>query len=240
LEFPAEARFAIYYAPEDGSPLDRFGVSWLGRAVSGDGTDEELGRWPEVVGLTPDETTAALSSVAHYGFHGTLKAPFFLRSPDLGTDLIESLQTFAARQHPFRLPPLGLKRMGRFLALMPEKTSAELNALAEACVREFNLYRRPLSESECTRRRAAGLSVKQERHLLQWGYPYVLDQFRFHLTLAGPLSDERIVTRLEHALAERLSRLNLDAIAVKSISLFIQKNTKSPFYCHSRYSFMPD
>ena len=35
------------------------------------------------------------------------------------------------------------------------------------------------------KRRAAGLSARQDELLREWGYPYVLDEFRFHMTLSG-------------------------------------------------------
>jgi len=37
------------------------------------------------------------------------------------------------------------------------------------------------------RRRQAPLTPEQDRLLLAWGYPWVLDHFQFHLSLTGPL-----------------------------------------------------
>ena len=38
--------------------------------------------------------------------------------------------------------------------------------------------------------------------LLRWGYPYLFDAFRFHLTLTGPVEDgEALQPELEAALA---------------------------------------
>jgi hypothetical protein len=189
-----------------------------------------------VAGLTPDETQTVLSAVAHYGFHGTLKAPFFLRAPDLMPALIEAVQTFAASQRPFYLPPLRLQRMNRFLALMPASASAELDTLAGACVRHFDPFRRAPSTAELARRRAAGLNARQEQHLVRWGYPYVFDEFRFHLTLAGPVNGDEMATRLTCALHARLDGLDLDAVAMTSVCLFIQERPDRPFRCHSRHA----
>jgi hypothetical protein len=52
----------------------------------------------------------------------------------------------------------------------------------------------------------------------QWGYPYVLDEYRFHMTLTGALLETcgiRFREALEHAFAERSNdSLELDAISV--------------------------
>ncbi len=44
---------------------------------------------------------------------------------------------------------------------------------------------------ELQRRRAANLTPRQEFLLMHWGYPYVLDEFRFHMTLTRRLPDEK-------------------------------------------------
>jgi hypothetical protein len=64
---------------------------------------------------------------------------------------------------------------------------AALNALAGAVVTDLDHLRAPLDAVELGRRRKAGLSPAQEAHLTAWGYPHVLDQFRFHMTLTGKM-----------------------------------------------------
>jgi hypothetical protein len=54
-------------------------------------------------------------------------------------------------------------------------------------------FRAPPSEVELARRRQSRLSPAQEQHLRDWGYPYLMDQFRFHMTLTGRLSREHEV-----------------------------------------------
>ena len=52
----------------------------------------------------------------------------------------------------------------------------------------------------------------------RWGYPYVLDQFRYHMTLAGPVpEDQRAAVRdaLWLAYRERASSVvEIDALSV--------------------------
>ena len=40
------------------------------------------------------------------------------------------------------------------------------------------------------RRRKSPLTERQEALLARWGYPYVMEEFRFHLTLTGALSQD--------------------------------------------------
>ena len=64
--------------------------------------------------------------------------------------------------------------------------------MAGACVRDLDEFRAPAGEAELARRRKAGLSARQEALLTQWGYPYVFEEFRFHLTLSGRLPEEDV------------------------------------------------
>jgi hypothetical protein len=84
------------------------------------------------------------------------------------------------------------EKFGRFLVLVPEgdpRTAAgpPSTSLAAACVTELDALRAPLTEADLQRRRAAKLDPQDEAYLMRWGYPHVLDRFRFHVTLTGPL-----------------------------------------------------
>jgi hypothetical protein len=68
-------------------------------------------------------------------------------------------------------------------------------------VESLDRFRRPADAREVERRRAGGLNAKQDAYLLRWGYPYVFDEYRFHITLTGRLDDgarERLIPFLEH------------------------------------------
>ena len=56
-------------------------------------------------------------------------------------------------------------------------------------MKAFNAYRAPLSAADRERRIKAKLSPRQIELMDQWGYPYVLDEYRFHMTLTGALLD---------------------------------------------------
>ena len=72
--------------------------------------------------------------------------------------------------------------------------------LAQACVETFEPFRAPLAEEELARRRAVPLSARQEANLERWGYPYVAEDFRFHMTLTARLFGAEL-SAVEAALA---------------------------------------
>ena len=188
-------RYAIYYAPPAGSALARFGAAWLGWDAE---AEAEIPH-PSMDGL---DVRALTATPRKYGFHGTLKPPFRLAGGTGGTGpeaLAGAVAEFAARQRGFDGPPLALRRIGRFVALVPSAACPELAALAGDCVRDLDRFRAPPDQSELDRRRRAGLSGRQEANLERWGYPYVMDDFRFHLTLTGAL-EEGVAYRVLDAL----------------------------------------
>lgn len=168
-------RFAIYYVPPEGSLAD-FGAAWLGwDVVRGCETVQ-----PELTGLRDITMTPR-----KYGFHGTLKPPFRLKEGHGLDDLKKATSEMAAALAPASCEGLDLTPLGRFLALTPRGDMGSLQRVAGACVRDLDGFRAPASEAELARRRKAGLTQQQEALLTQWGYPYVMDEFRFHLTLTG-------------------------------------------------------
>lgn len=176
------SRFAIYYVPPEG-PLAAFGASWLGWDIArGCAADQ-----PDVPGL--DDITM---TPRKYGFHGTLKPPFRLTDGVGIAELERAARDLAASLAPVRLEGLDLTALGRFLALTPTGDVDALRQLAAACVRDLDRFRAAPSEAELARRRAANLTARQDALLAEWGYPYVMEEFRFHLTLSGRLPDKTI------------------------------------------------
>ncbi|MBR9765964.1 MAG: DUF1045 domain-containing protein [Rhodobacteraceae bacterium] len=182
---PDFTRYAVYYLPEPG-PLASFGAAWLGWDVQ-DGTEVPH---PGIEGL-PRPVAELTATPRKYGFHGTVKPPFRLAEGHEAEGLALAADRLAARLEPVTLDGLHLTRLGSFIALTPRGSKAQLTALAALAsetVQGLDAYRAPAPQSELDRRRKAGLSARQETHLQQWGYPYVMEDFRFHLTLTGKLS----------------------------------------------------
>ncbi len=208
------SRYAIYHAPAANSALARFGAAWLG-------WDAEAGTTvahPHLPGLPrPAEELTAIPR--KYGFHGTLKPPFRLATGTDRGELHLAVAELARRQRPVRLEGLQLARLGRFLALVPMGDTAGLAQLAERCVSDLDAFRAPPTRGELERRRRAGLSARQEALLAQWGYPYVQEEFRFHLTLTGSF-DAAVLDAVEPVLAEAVAPLLPRPFEIGEICLF--------------------
>ncbi|MFV0409115.1 MAG: DUF1045 domain-containing protein [Paracoccus sp. (in: a-proteobacteria)] len=172
-------RYAIYYTPPAG-PFADFGASWLGW---------DLDRGRAIVPSMPD-LGPFLRKAASYGFHATLKAPFRLADGVGVRDLLEAASRLVADLAAPPLPMLRLDRVGGCFALIPGGDTAELDAFSGTIVRQLDPLRAPLIEAELVRRNPSRLSPRQRQLLMQWGYPYVCDEFRFHMTLSDPLDDD--------------------------------------------------
>ncbi|MEM0922618.1 MAG: DUF1045 domain-containing protein [Pseudomonadota bacterium] len=211
---PAFHRYAIYYAPPEGSALAQFGASWLGwDAAAGEGRAH-----PDLPGL-PEPVSRLTEQPRKYGFHGTLKPPFHLAEGHDVEGLAEAAAGLAAHTPSFEIPRIAQQTIGPFLALVPAEPSEPLADLAASCVRELDAFRAPPDAAELAKRRAGGLSAAQEANLLRWGYPYLFEEFRFHLTLTGPL-DPTICAATETVLAPALAQILADPLPIREICLF--------------------
>jgi hypothetical protein len=175
------------------------------------------------------ENIAALTSEPRrYGFHATLKAPFTLAASKSREDLSAFAEEFSKRQAPVLLPKLRLAELGSFLALIPDTETARLEELAACCVMDFDGFRGPLDQDEIARRQRAGLSLRQSRLLLNWGYPYVLDQFRFHMTLSNKLSNPDM-TRLARAAETHFEAFIGAPVLLDAVTIFCEAEPGAPF-----------
>lgn len=175
-------RYAIYFVPGAETALYRFGAAVLGTdCYTGgevaliDGVD--AGSWREFV-----------REPRIYGFHATLKAPFRLAEGASEAGLEEALLAFAADQPAVLLGELAVREIGAFIALVPKTQRPPLDRLAQACVRDLDHFRAPMGGEERARRLTSSLTPRQIEHLDRWGYPYVFEDFRFHMTLTGALA----------------------------------------------------
>jgi putative phosphonate metabolism protein len=174
-------RYAIFWAPPAGSGLARFGAAWLG-------WDTETGRDVAQPALAlPRPLDQITRTPQRYSFHGTLKPPFRLAEGTDAAALDRALSGLAARLPPVTAPGLALSTGLGFLALMPGGPAPALDALAAACTRRLDRLRVSSDTADLAQRRAHSLTPRQEANLTRWGYPYVFDDFRFHLTLSGRL-----------------------------------------------------
>lgn len=219
------ARYAVYFAPAQGSPWWEFGARWLGRD---EWRNAPLAS-PKLAQFEAAEWSDLTATPRRYGFHATLKAPFHLSEGHTAEDLMARLQALAATLKPLALGPLQAVTLGDFVALVPAVAPAELTALAAACVSELDAMRAPLSPADLARRRAPHLDAREQELLHLYGYPHVLERFRLHFTLSGPV-DQPTAQRVLQAVAEPLARLNATApLWLDRLCLFVEPAAGQPF-----------
>jgi putative phosphonate metabolism protein len=227
----ALGRYALYWAPPANSPFAVLGRSWLGRDTEGHVPSPR----PAIDCFDQARLEALTAEPRRYGLHATLKPPFVLAEGSSPAALIEAIADFAATTSPLLLPMLRLRRIDRFLALTPSAPCPALDSLAARCVIEFDRFRRPPSPAALARRRAAGLSEKEEEYLLRWGYPYVLDRFRFHVTLTGPLEGAE-AEGLMPPLADLFqSAIPMPILLLADLALFHESAPGAPFQLIERF-----
>jgi putative phosphonate metabolism protein len=219
------ARYALYFAPAQGSPWWEFGTRWLGH-------DECLDRpmaQPALAQIGPAELFAATEQPRRYGFHATLKAPFALSGGHTLDDLVTRLHALAATLKPVALGPMQAALLGDFVALVPVTVPDELAALANTCVTCLDDLRAPLSAADLLRRRVEHLDAREQALLAQYGYPYVLERYRLHLTLSGPVAPP-MAQHLLQAAATPVAQLNARApLVLDRLCLFVESSPGQSF-----------
>jgi Protein of unknown function (DUF1045) len=175
-------RYGIYYVPAGDTPLAEFGSAILGYDLER-GTERERLAVP---GLAEGQLARLTGRARRYGFHATLKAPFALAADRSRIDVLKLAADIADRCHAVEISGLEVARFGGFVALTPQRACPELNALASAFVKGLDPLRAVQARDEA-KWPPAKLSSRQSELLDAWGYPYVFDQYRFHMTLTDPI-----------------------------------------------------
>ena len=224
-------RCAVYFIPPREHPLCAAAASWLGRDPY---TGEEVEAFLAGPGGAEHERLTA--APRRYGFHATIKAPFRLADGRSIGELSQQLAALAASLGGFDLR-LVIARLGSFFALVPEPPVAALEAVAAGIVADLDYLRAPLSEADRKRRKLDQLSERQREYVETWGYPYVFDEFRFHMTLTGPVASED-QPRVERAL---ISHFGAGPILVPfdQLAIAVEPHEGAPFHVQSVHRFRP-
>jgi putative phosphonate metabolism protein len=216
-------RAALYFTPPRDHALSRAASAWLGRDP-----------WPAgaVPAVADSREAPGDGTLVHaprrYGFHATLKPPFHLAAGTNLATLRDAAAAFAAVQPAATIESLALVRIGAFFALVPGGAAPGLEALASAVVTAFEPFRAPPSEAEVARRSPERLTPRQREHLAAWGYPYVFDEFRFHMTLTGKVPEaER--DAVEALLRARFAPVIGRPLAVDLLCLFVEPKPPGDF-----------
>lgn len=224
-------RYALYFTPRQDEPLARIAANWLGRDPFGAPT-----RPVEAVEeLSAAEVAFHTASARRYGFHATLKAPFRLALEETECSLREALDNFAEVTPPVVIPRLVVGQIDGFFALVPEAPLPQLNGFAGEVVRCFDRFRAPLTDAEIERRNPDSLKPDEFRNLCQWGYPYVFETFRFHMTLSGRAGQQegpRLRKAIEGLFAEELRH----PVVVDALTLFVETEPGAPFMVLSHHA----
>ena len=209
-------RYAVYLAPALASPWWTAGSAWLGRCAR---TGALLPQ-PAVAGLSAARLQEHTAAPRRYGWHATLRAPFHLADGvSIGT-LEAAVADLAGQLAPFPVPALQVVRLADFLALTLTTPCAALQALADACVRDLQPFATHLDAAELQRRCPPGTPAAVQQRVATWGYAHVFADFRFHLTLSGPLTGlaPAVVDALRLGAAQHFA--DLPPLACTALTLF--------------------
>ena len=217
-------RHAIYFVPADKTVLHALGSQWLGHDSIGDALLPQ----PEVPGMTAARLAELTADPRRYGFHATLKPPFHLKPGTTRDALLAATQALATRHEPFEVR-LVLRRLSEFFALMQGRSRTETRALAAAAVTDLDRFRALPSERDLARRRQAALSGAQETNLQRWGYPYVMSEFRFHMTLSHRITDTGEADALRPALNAFFAEVLEQPSMIDGVAVFRQDTPKASF-----------
>lgn len=221
-------RYALYFTPPKTDALTELAARWLGRDAFSDEAFPAAGAGA----LTAGDHHEVTAEPRRYGFHATLKAPFELASSVTERDLLDVAADFAARTPAFAIPELVLGQLGHFFALVPASVYQPLQDFAAQVVKTFEPFRTALSDADIARRKPEELSEQQRANLLRWGYPYVLDNFRFHMTLTGRVAAEQ-QTGIADLLRERFVSHIGKPLAVSGLAVFVEEERGAPFTVRS-------
>jgi putative phosphonate metabolism protein len=228
----AGARFAIYYAPSRASTWWDAGSSWLGRDAQSGASYEAHGELPPLSQALADLTSAP----RRYGWHGTLVAPFRLADGVHPDELLRVAQRWAQSKAGFALA-VEAATLGDFVALRPAMQDGEqqMRDLAADALRTFAVLRAAPAAADVARRLEAPLTERQRALLVEWGYPYVFDEFRFHMTLSNSLEsapDRAAMLAWWDTQIQHLGPLPVDGAAV-----FVEPAPGAPFMLWQRLAF---
>lgn len=219
-------RFALYFTPNSNSLLYQIASNWLQYDAYMENSFESFSSGKVFLDCTVYENH--IKNASKYGFHATLKPPFRLKENQTQEQLIQAISSFCLKNQAIACGKLQLTTLGNFIALVLEKSCPQLNKLAQQCVETFEPFRAELNSQEIQKRNPEQLTKRQQILFKQWGYPYVDDEYRFHLTLTDQMHTEQLAVVKKHLQELFLPELDKD-LRVDAIHLFHQENSQSRF-----------
>ena len=114
-----------------------------------------------------------------------------------------------------------------------ELSAAEV-AFHTASARRYGFHA-TLTEAEIERRSPDSLKPAEFRNLCQWGYPYVFETFRFHMTLSGRAGTQES-PRLRAAIDGLFAQVLQQPVPVDALTLFVETEPGAPFMVLSHHA----
>ena len=194
------SRYAIYYAPPKESSLEEFGRYWFGwdplnaKLINNKHRINYLNRFGIKNLINIDKNVLIPKK---YGFHGTLIPPFKLNKNYSTNTLFKKTEEIAKKFKKFKFYKFKLKKINNFYAFVQNKKNNNINKLSNRLVRELFKFRSPLTKKEIDRRNPSKLSKLQLNILYKWGYPYIMSEFNFHMTLASEVTGNKLYFELK-------------------------------------------
>ena len=215
-------RYAIYFAPTENDPLTLAAESWLGRSAYGRAVSAEPGD------LDPSFHKNIVAFPLRYGFHATLRAPFHLNE-GISEDLFIAHVDQAAQQiGAISIDRIVVGQLGAFFALVPGNHTQALRDWAQGIVEAIEPMRGPLAPGSLEKHRKKDLTDRQKELLLRWGYPYTEDEFNFHMTLTGPVPNDKQTMVSDH-LTTRFAAFTNRSLALDRLVIFREVDPTAPF-----------
>jgi hypothetical protein len=223
-------RYAICFTPPVHDPLSVAAAEWLGRNVYSGETCEQLA----VSGCSVQDMAFYTAVPRRYGFHGCVKAPFTLAQDQSESSLLKAMMRFAGNVAPFEIADMDVAWLGSAFGLAPRMPSDAMSHLAASVVQAFDAFRAPLRDAEIERLDPDKLTAPQFSNLHRWGDPHVMEEYRFHMMLTGPLT-LTLRQQMHDALRTHFAPLLARPLRIASLALFIEPEAGAPLRVHSQH-----
>ena len=214
-------RVAIYFLPKKNSSLENFGKNLLGRDINKKKKISLTRRQKYFInrGFTYfDELKDYFEQPAKYGFHATLKAPFRLKRNVKTKNFYDVISHIAAQHSRFKIKGLKIVYSKKFTFITSRKPNKLLRNLENDLVKHLDTFRAELNKTEIKKRIPDSLTFKQNKYLKEWGYPFVFDQFKFHMTLMNQ-NNNKLSNKQKLELEKLIYKISNNVIEFNEISL---------------------
>ena len=214
-------RVAIYFLPKKNSSLENFGKNLLGRDINKKKKISLTRRQKYFINrgfMYFDELKDYCEQPAKYGFHATLKAPFRLKRNVKTKNFYDVISHIAAQHSRFKIKGLKIVYSKKFTFITSRKPNKLLINLENDLVKHLDTFRAELNKTEIKKRIPDSLTFKQNKYLKEWGYPFVLDQFKFHMTLMNQ-NNNKLSNKQKLELEKLIYKISNNLLEFNEISL---------------------